>query len=83
MRWVKASVSWESSGRIVGVLKNFHFKGADQPIEPIAFALTDPDYLSFILIRLTPGNIPESLKQLKKSGIRCIPEYPLDYILYR
>ena len=30
------------NGRIVGVLKNFHFKGADQPIEPIAFALTDP-----------------------------------------
>ncbi len=22
------------SGRIVGILKNFHFKGADQPIEP-------------------------------------------------
>jgi hypothetical protein len=29
------------NGRIIGVMKNFHFKGADQPIEPLAFALTD------------------------------------------
>ena len=34
--------------RIVGVMKNFNFKGADQPIEPIAFALTDPAFLNFI-----------------------------------
>ena len=29
------------NGTIVGVLKNFHFKGANQQIEPMAFALTD------------------------------------------
>ena len=43
------------SGTIVGVLKNFHFKGADQAIEPMAFALAEPIYLRVILIRLTPG----------------------------
>lgn len=67
------------SGRIIGVLKNFHFKGADQPIEPIAFALTDPLRLSFILIRLTPGNIPESLKSAENVWNKTIPEYPFDY----
>jgi putative ABC transport system permease protein len=67
------------SGRIVGILKNFNFKGADQPIEPIAFALADSRYLSFILIRLTPGNIPASLKSVEKIWKKVIPEYPLDY----
>jgi len=67
------------SGRIVGVLKNFHFKGADQPIEPIAFALTGPEYLSYILIRLTPGNIPEALKSAEKVWKNVLPEYPFDY----
>jgi len=38
------------NGRIIGVMKNFHFKGADQPIEPVAFALTDTIELSFISI---------------------------------
>ena len=66
-------------GRIVGVLKNFHFKGADQPIEPIAFALTDPKLLNNILIRLTPGNIPESLKTAERVWKNVYPEYPFDY----
>ena len=67
------------NGRIVGVLKNFHFKGADQPIEPIAFALTDPVRLSYILIRLAPGNIPEALKTAENVWNKVIPEYPFDY----
>jgi putative ABC transport system permease protein len=60
-------------------LKNFHFKGADQPIEPIAFALADTRYLSIILIRLTPADIPSSLKVVEKIWKEVIPEYPLDY----
>jgi predicted permease len=67
------------NGTIVGVLKNFHFKGADQAIEPMAFALAPIDYLRIILIRLTPGNIPESLKAVEKIWKDVIPEYPLDY----
>ncbi|HEX7494081.1 MAG TPA: ABC transporter permease, partial [Bacteroidales bacterium] len=67
------------NGTIVGVLKNFHFKGADQAIEPMAFALAPINYLRCILVRLTPGNIPESLKALEKSWKSVVPEYPLDY----
>ena len=67
------------SGRIVGLLKNFHFKGADQPIEPIAFALTGPEYLSYILIRLASGNIPDALKKAGEVWNKVIPEYPFDY----
>jgi putative ABC transport system permease protein len=67
------------NGTIVGVLKNFHFKGADQAIEPMAFALAPISYLRCILIRLTPGNIPESLKAVEKNWKTVVPEYPLDY----
>jgi putative ABC transport system permease protein len=67
------------NGTIVGVLKNFHFKGADQAIEPMAFALAPVSYLRCILIRLTPGKIPESLKAVEKAWKTIIPEYPLDY----
>jgi ABC-type antimicrobial peptide transport system permease subunit len=67
------------NGTIVGVLKNFHFKGADQAIEPIAFALADTRYLRVILIRLTPGKIPASIKAVENTWKNIIPEYPLDY----
>jgi putative ABC transport system permease protein len=66
-------------GIIVGVLKNFHFKGADQIIEPMAFALTETNYLRVILIRLTPGSIPASIKSVEKTWKEIIPDYPLDY----
>jgi putative ABC transport system permease protein len=67
------------NGTIVGVLKNFHFKGADQAIEPMAFALADTSFLRVILIRLTQGNIPASLKSVEKVWKEVIPEYPLQY----
>jgi ABC-type antimicrobial peptide transport system permease subunit len=67
------------SGRIVGIMKNFHFKGADQPIEPVAFALTDTSNLRIILIRLTPSDIPGSLKVVEKKWKEIVPQYPLQY----
>jgi ABC-type antimicrobial peptide transport system permease subunit len=66
-------------GRIVGVLKDFHFKSAEQPIEPIAFALTEPRFLNVILIRIPGGNTMVSLKTIEKVWNEVIPEYPLDY----
>jgi ABC-type antimicrobial peptide transport system permease subunit len=67
------------SGTIVGVLKNFHFKSADQAIEPMAFALTGPEYLNVMLVRLAPGDIPSSIKAVEKTWNQVVPEYPLDY----
>jgi putative ABC transport system permease protein len=67
------------NGTIVGVLKNFHFKGADQAIEPMAFALADTNYLRTMLIRLTPGRTQESLKAVETAWEKVIPEYPLQY----
>jgi len=66
-------------GRIAGVLKNFHFKGADQAIEPMAFALTETDWFNCILIRLNPGNTADALKAAERVWGNILPEYPFDY----
>jgi ABC-type antimicrobial peptide transport system permease subunit len=68
-----------SRGTIVGLLKNFHFQGGGQKIQPMAFLMADTSHLNFILIRLTPGNIPASLKSVEKVWKQVIPEYPLEY----
>ena len=67
------------NGTIVGVLKNFHFKGADQLIEPMAFALGGTRFLDYILIRLTPGKTEESIKAVEKIWNEMVPEFPLHY----
>jgi ABC-type antimicrobial peptide transport system permease subunit len=67
------------TGHIVGVMKNFHFKGADQPIEPVAFSLTDISRFQMMLIRLTPADVIGSLKVIEKKWKEVFPEYPLQY----
>ena len=66
-------------GTIVGVMKNFHFEGADQPIEPMAFALADTSYLNFILVRLKPGQTKEALAVVESAWNKAIPDFPLQY----
>ncbi|MBN1198856.1 MAG: ABC transporter permease [Bacteroidales bacterium] len=66
-------------GVIIGVLKNFHYSGAEEPIEPMAFVLTETGFLNVILVRLAPGNLPASIAALEKTWQKVIPDYPLDY----
>ncbi len=66
-------------GRIVGVLKNFNFKGADKPVEPIAFALAGPSFLNFALIKVAGADLAGELKAVEKVWNRVIPEFPFEY----
>lgn len=66
-------------GVIVGVLKNFHFTGVNETISPMVFYLTEPVNLRFMLVRLSPGNLPATLTDVEKTWTRIIPEFPCDY----
>ncbi len=66
-------------GVIVGVMKNFHFSGAQEPIEPMAFAVSDSKSFSNMLVRLAPGDPPSTLKKVEKIWNRVVPDYPLEY----
>jgi len=66
-------------GIIVGVMKNFHYSGAQEPIEPMAFAVSDSKSFSSILVRLAPGDLPATLKTVEKTWKRVVPDYPLEY----
>jgi ABC-type antimicrobial peptide transport system permease subunit len=66
-------------GIIVGVMKNFHYSGAQEPIEPMAFAVSDSKAFSNILVRLAPGDLPVTLKTVEKIWKRVVPDYPLEY----
>jgi hypothetical protein len=66
-------------GIIVGVMKNFHYSGAQEPIEPMAFAVSDSKAFSNLLVRLAPGDLPATLKTVEKTWKRVVPDYPLEY----
>jgi len=66
-------------GIIVGVMKNFHFSGAQEPIGPMAFAVSDSKSFSQVLVRIAPGDLPSTLKTVEKTWKKVIPDYPPEY----
>lgn len=65
-------------GSIIGVMKNFHYQPVRNKIEPLAIHVF-PDYINYMLIRIPPGSISESLQFVENTWNRVIPHYPLEY----
>ncbi|MEA3477000.1 MAG: FtsX-like permease family protein, partial [Bacteroidota bacterium] len=76
---MRFSFSGVSQGRIVGVIKNFHFKSMRNEIEPLAIIAAPTQYLRFLLVRIGPGNIDQIMSQLEDSWKEVLPNYPFDY----
>lgn len=63
-------------GRIVGVMKNFHYTSAHFKIEPLAFLFSDQP--QFAVIRLKAGDISASVANLKSIWQKNAPLYPFE-----
>jgi putative ABC transport system permease protein len=66
------------NGKVIGVMKNFHFRDPDLPVGPVAFALTDTRRFYVILVRLA-DDIPAALRTVEKVWQKVMPQYPLEY----
>ncbi len=67
-----------AKGKIVGVMKDFHFQSLRSKVEPLAILL-DPSELSNVLIRIAPGEIPGTIAGIEKAWNKVIPGYPFEY----
>lgn len=66
-------------GRIIGVMKNFHFKSVRDEIEPLVLGLDDPENLSFMIVKFHPKSAVAGVEFLKETWGKVVPEYPLEY----
>ena len=65
-------------GPIVGVMKNYHYKPVDNPLEPMA-VLVVPQAVRFAIARLAGGDVPAALKQVEAAWNKVNPRLPFDY----
>jgi putative ABC transport system permease protein len=65
------------TGKIIGVVRDFHFESLHQEIAPIVFYL-QPDYRN-VIVRIRPDNIPTTMGFLKERWAELRPNYPFDY----
>jgi len=66
-------------GKIIGVMQDFHFHSMRNSIEPLALAIAYPQYLNFMLMRVKPGPVQQTVEKLEETWKGVMPEYPFNY----
>lgn len=69
---------WKGPGRIIGVVKNFHFQSLYREIDPMVIMLSK-ERISAMLIRIRPENINSTLKFIGETWKRAVPGVPFLY----
>jgi predicted permease len=69
---------WDRSGRIVGVVKDYHFESLHNPIIPMAMRI-DPAWHNQACVRITPHRVNDTLALLENKWKEMHPEYPFEF----
>ncbi|MCW3116349.1 MAG: FtsX-like permease family protein, partial [Chitinophagaceae bacterium] len=70
---------WGKKGRIVGVLKDFHFSSLHDPIKPLILHNGETDPWGNILVRTEAGKTKLALENLEKLYKELNPKFPFTY----
>ena len=74
------TVTWGNHpGKVIGVLKDFHFSSMHQSIEPLILRLDENWSWGTILVRMKAGNTKEVLSGLEKLCAAMNPKFPFTY----
>jgi len=71
----------DESYRIIGVIKDFHYKPVYREIGPIILfsEISGRTRTNFMFIRIRPVDIQETIDFLKKTALKFNPEFPFEY----
>jgi putative ABC transport system permease protein len=66
------------NGRVVGVVRDFHFESLRSAIEPTFFAIST-EYADIVAVRLRAGQSAGALRHLESIWKDVLPAYPFEY----
>ncbi len=69
------------SGKVIGIIKDFHFQSLHNKIEPLALCLY-PDAFFYLYVRINPKDISHSIDFLKQKWTQLFPEFPFQYSFF-
>jgi putative ABC transport system permease protein len=72
------SLGENSTGTIVGVVKNFHSMPLNYGIEPVVLLL-DPQYYSLALVKIRPGDRRSAISGIEAAWEKFAPGFPFEY----
>ena len=65
-------------GTVVGIVKDFHIEGFDQPIKPMILTLDNQTW--FASIRVRPENMAETISYVEETWNNMEPSHPFRYV---
>jgi len=65
-------------GIVVGVIKDFNFKSLHDELKPLALTFF-PDIFDNMMIKISAGNIPNTIGLLKRKWESLFPQYPFEF----
>jgi putative ABC transport system permease protein len=69
---------WGRKGKIIGVLKDFHYKSLQQKISPLTMRI-EPFGLGMISIKVSTHNLQQTIRAIEKKWNTIIPNRPFEY----
>jgi putative ABC transport system permease protein len=77
---VGQTVTWGNrQGKVIGVLKDFHFNSMHEAIEPLIMRLDENWNWGTILVRIRAGRTKEAIADLQKICKELNPKFPFTY----
>jgi ABC-type antimicrobial peptide transport system permease subunit len=67
------------TGKIIGVVKNFHFHSLHTPIQPLILFLDPKPLWGNTIVRIKPGKTLEAMAAIGQAHRKYNPAFPLEY----
>ena len=69
---------WGRKGKVIGVLKDFHYQSLQQHIKPLTMRY-EPYGFGTVSIKIAANKLPETVKAIEKKWSQLIPNRPFEY----
>lgn len=69
---------WGRKGKIIGILKDFHYHSLQQGIKPLTMLVQNSGW-NMISIKVADANLPATMKAIDNAWHQTIPNRPFDY----
>jgi len=69
---------WGREGKIVGVIKDFHFRSLQQPIKPLSMRI-EPGGSKLVSANVSAADLPATLAAIESKWKELIPNRPFSY----
>jgi putative ABC transport system permease protein len=70
---------WGKKGKIIGVLKDYHYQGLQQEIKPLVLRY-EPWAMKTISIKVSTAHLSETISRISKKWSDIIPNRPFEYV---